>query len=873
LKAIPGGSLAKAYRQRIRGALFMKRPLQLSLAIALAFGATNAFALGLGVIQVQSGLNQPLVAEIPIIQGEPGEAEGLIVQLATAEDFERVGMNRSTIGVPIEFSLSKNSRGEPVIRITSKEIVREPFIGMLLEANWPKGRLLREYTILLDPPVMAPAIKGSSAVAVAAREPAPTATRALPASKPAASSAPAPVAAAKPPMAAPKPAPASSPAPRSAGGNEYGPVASGETLGEIARATRTDESITVNQMMVALLKNNPGAFFKENINALKRGAVLRIPSSEEIAANASAREAAAAVRAQIDEWRGSVSSSPTLVADTSRPSTRVSTSSSSSRSSGERLALVPPREGKADQDSADRPSGGRAGGTGDAASKAELARVREALTSKEQESGELKSRVKDLEDIKGKNEKLINLQSTELAELREKLKQLQEAEKKAAATASVKVPASEPAPAVIVATAPAPTPTPAVKVDTTTADAKITKDDIWGDAAPTPAKAPADAMDSSATGTPATTDSASSESTPPIVAEPPKPAPAKVVEPKKPVAKPMPKPAEPVSSTPWYLEPWVLGAAGVGGLLLVVLGIFGLRKRKPAATASRPSIANAFGDSPIGGKASGDAAMDAEEQELIAQVQADPSNPNSHLELLSLYYAQGAADKFEAAAEEMYAYVADPNQSSWREVRTMGEELVPHNPLFSQQDSLVDDYPEHGKTEAYRFDEPEPSEAEDFPDFSDLDEDEPELAQASPTAAENLETASMPAFDASGFDLGETSPPVPTPAPSSDTSFSFDLPPIEEAPSMSKPDVVSEPDPLPEFDMDDDKATVEVPAAEISDDEFFAGEDAIGTKLDLAKAYLDMGDPDGARSMLEEVLAEGGPSQQDEARKLIAEIG
>jgi pilus assembly protein FimV len=849
----------------------MKRPLQLSLAIALAFGATNAFALGLGVIQVQSGLNQPLVAEIPIIQSEPGEAEGLIVQLATAEDFERVGMNRSTIGVPIEFSLTKNARGEPVVRITSKEIVREPFIGMLLEANWPKGRLLREYTILLDPPVMAPAIKGSSAIAVAAKEPAPTATQALPTSKPSAPAAPATVASAKPPMAAPKTPPASSPAPRAAGGNEYGPVAAGETLGEIARATRTDEAVTVNQMMIALLKNNPGAFFKENINALKRGAVLRIPSSEEIAANGSAREAAAAVRAQIDEWRGSVSSSPTLVADTSRPSTSVSTPSSSSRSSGERLALVPPREGKAGQESADRPSGGRAGGTGDAASKAELARVREALTSKEQESSELKSRVKDLEDIKGKNEKMINLQSTELAELREKLKQLQEAEKKAAASASVKIPAAEPTPSVIVATAPAPT--ASVKADATTADAKITKDDIWGDAAPKPANPPADAADSGSITTPASADATAADTAPAVVAEPPKPAPPKVVEPKKPVVKPMPKPVEPVASTPWYLEPWVLGAAGVAGLLLVVLGIFGLRKRKPAATASRPSIANAFGDSPIGGKVSSDSEMDAEEQELIAQVQADPSNPNSHLELLSLYYAQGAAEKFEAAAEEMYAYVADPNQSSWREVRTMGEELVPNNPLFSQQNSLVDDYPADGKTEAYRFDEPDPSDSADFPDFADLDEDEPDLAHTSRTAAENLETASMPAFDASGFDLGETSPPAPTPAPSSDTSFSFDLPPIQEAPSVSEPDVLPEPAPLPEFEMDDDKSTVEVPAAEISDDEFFAGEDAIGTKLDLAKAYLDMGDPDGARSMLEEVLAEGGPSQQDEARKLIAEIG
>ena len=861
----------------------MKRPLQLSLAIALALGATNAFALGLGVIQVQSGLNQPLVAEIPIIQGSPGEAEGLIVQLASPEDFERVGMNRSTIGVPVEFAIGKNARGEPVIKVTSKEIVREPFLGMLLEANWPKGRLLREYTVLLDPPVMAPAVKGSSAVAVAAKEPERTATQPLPTSKPIPAK-PAPIAATQPAAAPPQSTakPTSAPAPRSISGNEYGPVAAGETLGEIARSTRPDEAISVNQMMIALLKNNPNAFFKENINALKRGAVLRIPSAEEIAASGSAREAAATVRSQIDDWRGSMSSSPTLVADTT-PSASTSTSSTSPRASGERLALVPPREGKADQSSADRPGGGgRAGGSSDAASKAELARVREALTSKEQESGELKSRVKDLEDIKGKNEKLITLQSTELAELRDKLKQLKDEEKKAAATAAAAAKVTAPPPATTIVATPPPTPT-TVNGDKGTADAKVTKDDIWGDANSGSIKAtPEDSTSTAPTaattvaladgGVIAPTDSSATVSTPTAVVETPKPAPPKPVEVKKPAVQPMPKPMAPVDSTPWYLDPMVLGAAGVGGLLLVVLGIFGLRKRKPVVSASRTSIANSFGDSPVG-VSSGDA--DAEEQELIAQVQADPSNANAHLELLSLYYAQGAASKFEAAAEEMYAYVADPNQSTWREVKTMGEELVPHNPLFSHQDSIVDDYSQEAGAQTYRFDDAQAHAPAEFPDFDDEFEDRRHAVVESAPA--NFETASMPAFDASEFDLGETSPPAPV--ASSDTSFSFDLPPLEEVPSMSdakdsgRHEVSFEPAPLADFEMDDDKATVEVPVAEVSDDEFFAGEDAIGTKLDLAKAYLDMGDPDGARSMLEEVLAEGAPAQQDEARKLIAEIG
>ena len=858
----------------------MKRPLQLSLAIALALGATNAFALGLGVIQVQSGLNQPLVAEIPIIQGSPGEAEGLIVQLASPEDFERVGMNRSTIGVPVEFAIGKNARGEPVIKITSKEIVREPFLGMLLEANWPKGRLLREYTVLLDPPVMAPAVKGSSAVVVAAKEPERMATQPLPASKPTPAK-PAPIAATQPSAPPPKPAAKPTSAPRAVTGNEYGPVAAGETLGEIARSTRPDEAISVNQMMLALLKSNPNAFFKENINALKRGAVLRIPSADEIAASGSARDAAAAVRSQIDDWRGTASNAPTMVADTtSAPST--SNASKSTRTPSERLALVPPREGKADQGSADSPGGGgRAGGSGDTASKAELARVREALTSKEQESGELKSRVKDLEDIKGKNEKLITLQSTELAELRDKLKQLKDDENKAAANAAASakaiaptMPAATPS---IVATPPA---TPEV-VEKAPADAKVTKDDIWGDANSGSIKAsPGDSKSATpiaATPVPLadggvtpTIDSSATATAPAAVIEPPKPVPPKPVEVSKPVVKTMPKAASPVDATPWYLDPIVLGAAGVGGLLLVVLGIFGLRKRKPVVSASRTSIANSFGDSPVG-DGSGDA--DTEEHELIAQVQADPSNANAHLELLSLYYAQGAAAKFEAAAEEMYAYVADPNQSSWREVRTMGEELVPHNPLFSHQDSIVDRFPADDGADSYRFGDAHAGDhaPAEFPHF---DEDSDVVADTSPA---NFETASMPAFDASEYDLGEMSPPAQV--ASSDTSFSFDLPPLEEVPSMSdvkdpvRDEVTFQPTPLPDFEMDDDKATVEVPVAEVSDDEFFAGEDAIGTKLDLAKAYLDMGDPDGARSMLEEVLAEGAPAQQDEARKLIAEIG
>ena len=134
----------------------MKGPAKLSLAIALALTGGNAFALGLGTIQVKSRLNQPLEAVIPVIADSPAEANGLEVSLASAEDFQRVGLDRSRVDVPLEFSVG-TEHGQTVIKVSTKDIVRDPLLDFLIVANWPKGKLLREYTVLLDPPMTAPA--------------------------------------------------------------------------------------------------------------------------------------------------------------------------------------------------------------------------------------------------------------------------------------------------------------------------------------------------------------------------------------------------------------------------------------------------------------------------------------------------------------------------------------------------------------------------------------------------------------------------------------------------------------------------------------------------------------------------------------------
>ncbi|HKE49629.1 MAG TPA: FimV/HubP family polar landmark protein, partial [Rhodanobacteraceae bacterium] len=533
----------------------MKRPLKLPLAIALALSGTDALALGLGTIHVNSKLNQPLDAEIPVLQGTQGEAEGLLVQLAAAEDFDRVGLNRSRLSVPLEFSLVKGSHGDMVIKVTSKEAVKEPFLDFLVEANWPKGRLLREYTVLLDPPVMAPAT-GTSAVATAAKPAERAPTQPLPESKPkAAPSKPksAPVAAAPRPEPAPsKPAPAA-PAPKHAGAGEY-TVEAGDTLSGIARDVRPDESTNINQLMLAMLKENPNAFFKDNINSLKRGAILRIPSADQIKSVGSASEAAAQVHAQIEDWRGGAATKPTLVADTgaapaakttppaAKPATGASTTSttSTSKTPSERLELVPPKAGKDQVAVNDRPGSGSSG-AGSTELKAELARTKEALASREQETGELKSRVKELEDTKGKSDRLLTLKDSEIADLQKKLKDLQDQSKSGAKTASTTPATTTPAPTTPTPPATATSSTTTPSTATAPKSDKVSKEDIWGTTGTTPeAKTPSTTGTTTPSTTTPSTSTGTTASTTPSTTTPSTTTPTPVVTPK-----PTPVPAKP----------------------------------------------------------------------------------------------------------------------------------------------------------------------------------------------------------------------------------------------------------------------------------------------------------------------------------------
>jgi pilus assembly protein FimV len=288
----------------------------------------------------------------------------------------------------------------------------------------------------------------------------------------------------------------------------------------------------------------------------------------------------------------------------------------------------------------------------------------------------------------------------------------------------------------------------------------------------------------------------------------------------------------------WFDQAWVRPAAIGAAALLLLAGLVSMRRRKAAAATERGSIAGAFGDSPLrGGDDMAGVSADSEEQALREQLMQDPNNLGMHLELLSLLYAERNVSAFEDAAQDMHAQVLDPHQPEWLEVKAMGQELAPYNPLFSDEAAAHAAFDDEAVTAPHAL--------------ARLDHDEvfhrPPPEPASPSSTFD--------FDLDADDMPATHAPAPPP-PASETAFNFDnLPPVDfKTEAHREADAALAPAPLP---VDDDE---------------FPGEDGVGTKLDLAKAYLDMGDPEGARSMLEEVLAEGNDTQKGEARRLMGEI-
>ena len=264
--------------------------------------AGEVWALGLGDIRLSSALNEPLRAEIELLSATPEEVNNLAVTLASEETFARYGLDRPLFLQKINFTVMR-SRGVDgsFINVNSLDPVTEPFVTFLVEVIWSRGRLLREYTVLLDPPSFAPPPVQESTSAVTAPRRVPQADSGRIERR------------AEPRTAQPRPSqPVTGPAPTrsepldrssfdtTGGGDHY--VQRGDTLWRIALNMRPDSRLTMNQTMLAIFEANPQAF-AGNINIMSAGVSLRIPNADEIF-RISRGEALTEVQRQISEWGG-----------------------------------------------------------------------------------------------------------------------------------------------------------------------------------------------------------------------------------------------------------------------------------------------------------------------------------------------------------------------------------------------------------------------------------------------------------------------------------------------------------------------------------------------------------------------------------------
>jgi pilus assembly protein FimV len=875
------------------------------LCVSLAHH-TDAQALALGRVVVQSALGEPLRAEIDVPDINAEEAASLRVGLASGDTFRAAGIDVNSALATLQISLQRRADGRAFLRLTSSRPVTEPFVDLIVEANWSSGRVVRDYTLLFDPPNLRPAPQpapiapGVSAPAPSAAQtprPAPAPSASLPQvqpTRPAITPAPAPVA------QQPTPAPTPAPAPAGKDGGQVR-VQTGDTAGGIAAANKP-ANVSLDQMLVAMLRQNPNAFISGNVNRMKSGVVLDLPNAAEAGAiaPAEARQTITAQSRDFNEFR-------------------------------RRLAGSAPEAGVA---AADRQATGSVQTEVKDAKPAAPAADKLTL-SKEAKPGQAANEDKIAKERQAKEA------STRVAELSRNIEELS---KLGAGGAPAAAPAA-PAPATPAATAPAapaaatpapvPAPAPTVTVPTTPAPAETA-------AAPAPAAPEAPA--------PAPAPVAAEPSTTPAPVKPPLPMPT-------------PLPDEPSFIDQLRDNPLTLPLAGGLLALLAGFGIYRMRQRKHGSSVdssfleSRLQPDSFFGSS--GGQridtaesvASGssmvyspsqlDAAGDVDpvaeadvylaygrdlqaEEILKEAMRSTPTRVAIHNKLLEIYAKRRDARAFEVVATEAYG-LTQGEGPEWEHACELGKELDPSNPLYQPGGSpavkvaaavgamggAMNTMPFGASTLAETGKSAAPSNLGDLDldlDFS-LDEPSAPAPLTAPVTPRSFETPMSgmddlkttealtgraeekdgpPSSMSMDFDLDfpsgpaplSTSDPIHEAPPSSSAAMAFDDGPIIDldAPHLDDAAPQSQPAAAPEmisFDLNNINLDLSTPPP-IEDDSTSAGrlteENPLETKLSLAEEFRAIGDFEGARSLAEEVLAEASGSLKTKAGTFLADL-
>ncbi len=864
------------------------RKLVLAIAAASALSSGMAHALGLGELTLKSTLNQPLVAEIELLDVKDLTAAEVVPSLASPDDFAKAGVDRQAFLNDLTFTPVLNTSGKSILRVTSSKPLSEPMVKFLVQVMWPNGRLLRDYSVLLDPSKFSPQTAEAAAQ--------PTSTVAAPVT------------------GATKP-------------SQY-TTTPRDTLWEIAAKARNGGSI--QQTMLAIQALNPDAFIDGNINRLKTGQVLRLPDQAQ-STGLPQTKAIAEVAAQNTAWRQGrrYVAKPGAGQQQLDATSRARTDGAPAQATTDKLSLVSAESGK---------SRGKGAAADAKALGNKLALTQESLDSSRRDNAELQSRMADLQSQVDKLQRLIELKNNQLAKL--------QTEGAAAAPAAGTTPAmsaelaanpaAAPAP---VAAAPAPeaTAVPAEKpVEATPAasdDQKfnelLTNPALLGLvgggavillllllllarrrkaqqeaekhmrmaralAEEQPFPADFDLPESSFEGL-----EVPSPSVKLATAPTPAPAPAPVVAPvvmTTPIAAPLVAPAAERSDD-------VLGQAqshiNAGRLNQAAALLEDGVKQEPKRSDLRLKLMEVYGQQ-------GDRdAFVGQERQLVANGDnfAQVEKLKSRFPAMALVAAGGIAAAAVAAeldAQYVKDLLLDEPQAPAPEPVLASAPF--EDDLDSAFDLSLDDLDAITPVAPAPAPEPEVAALADLDEFP-LDDDLSfeSVLQQQTEIKENLD-------DLSDFDLDLDLGAQPSPAMLVEDDFLLDLDegvkdfPVAETPAI--PEVALDDLELPaDFDLSlaDEMDTPDAFAAELddvnaeleslsnsigeptfteadaaldSDDDFdfLSGTDEAATKLDLAQAYIDMGDSDGARDILNEVVSEGSAEQKSEAEEMLSRL-
>jgi len=834
--------------------------LAAAAVVSAGFYTSEASALALGRITVQSALGEPLRAEIDVPQITPAEAETLRTSTASPEVFRSQGMEFTPLMNALQVQLQRRADGSAVLRVTSDRPVNEPFVDLVLDATWGTGKIVRSYTMLFDPPALrraAPTVTASPQVAAQAASPAAPRT--------------APAASAQTSTARTAPAPRPATVPASGDGVTVKP---GDTAGRIANAHRPAD-VSLDQMLVAMVRANPDAFIQGNVNRVRAGAVLQMPD-EATAKSVPTSEARQILSAQSRDFN----TFRRKLAD-SAPSTTVASAERSA--SGKVRAQVEDR--KPATTAPDKLTLSKGSLKGQKAAEDQLA--------KDKQASEANARMAEL----SKNISDLNKVSAASA---------------AGAAPTAAAPASAPA---------------AIKVEAPSIPATPTAPEA-------PASAPA--VPAEAASVPAEAASAASDAASAPVAEASAPvAPKPVPVPPPPVEEPsffsglFDDPMIPLAGGGLLVLLAGFGvykvvqrrrnADGVDSSFLESRiqpdSFFGASggQRIDTANSEMTTGGSSMAYSPSQLDAGGDVdpvaeadvylayGRDLQAEEILKEaVRHNPARVSVHVKLGEIYAKRQDRKALEAVAGDVFK-LTQGEGPDWARIADLGRTLNPENPLYqpggrpggsaeqapagvfastmpgavaaagagaalpSDLDLDLDlDLPDDALTDAPAAGGFAAAAAASglAPDLAlpDLD-DEPEtarapMAEAAPTlgalnSADDLTmlpsaltplSSSTPEANALEFDLGD---------------LSLDL----TAPAQPAPPAAREEPSTASVPMDDD------------DGEAAAHEDPLATKLALAEEFNAIGDTDGARTLIEEVVAEATGALKTRAQRLLAELG